>query len=119
MNNKLQQFPEKLLPLHAKIVIYVGQPLGPTADIFVREVARMLPHYNEQIICNASGVDIEGKKIAVNTVGRWLFGVPGFRGHVRIVPQGNTINVYYPEQAPQIVHDLLYELKRAIEEVNY
>ncbi len=92
--------------------------MGPTAEVFVREKARTLPQYDEQISCKASGVDDEGKKIAVNTVGRWLFGVPGFQGHVRIAPEDNTVTIYYPEQAPQIAHDLLGELKSAIEESN-
>lgn len=116
MTKKSQQFPEKLTPLHAKVVIDAGRPLGPTAEVYVREKARVLPEYDEQISYSASGVDEEGNKIVVNTVGRWLFGVPGFQGHVRIAPEGNTVTIYYPEQAPQIVHDLLAELKSTIEE---
>lgn len=117
MTKKSQQFPASLTPFHAKVMIDAGRPLGLTAEVVVREKARALPQYNEQISCKASGVDAEDKKIAVNTVGRWLFGVPGFQGHVRIAPEGNTVTVYYPEQAPQIAHDLLSELKRAIEEL--
>jgi len=116
MTTKKQNFPEKLTPLHAKVVIDTGRALGPTAEVFVHEKARTLSQYDEQISCKASGVDDEGKKIAVNTVGRWLFGVPGFQGHVRIVPEDSTVTIYYPEQAPQIVHDLLGELKRTTEE---
>ncbi len=115
MIKKSQQFSEKLTPLHAKVVVDVGRPLGPTAEVFMHEKARALSQYNEQISCEASGVDAEGQKIAVNTVGRWLFGIPGFHGHVRIVPEDNTVIIYYPEQAPQVVHDLLTGLKSAIE----
>ena len=118
MAAKKQNFPEKLIPLHAKVVIKTQKPLGPTANIFVREKARSLPLYSETINCKAKGVEANGKKIAVNTVGRWLFGVPGFQGHVRIVPEKNTVTIYYPEQAPKIAHDLLGELKHAIEEAN-
>lgn len=118
MTKKTQQFPVNLTPLHVKVVIDVGRPLGPTAEVFVHEKARSLPQYNEQISCEASGVDAEGKKIAVNTVGRWLFGVPGFHGHVRVVPEDNTVTIYYPEQTPQIAHDLLTGLKSAIEASN-
>ena len=118
MTTRTQNFPEKLTPLHAKIVIKTQKPLGPTANVFVHEQARILPLYNEKINCEAKGVEAKGKKIAVGTVGRWLFGVPGFQGHVRIVPEAKTITIYYPEQAPKIAHDLLNELKRAIEGVN-
>jgi hypothetical protein len=118
MTTKKQNFPEKLIPLHAKIVIKTQKPLGPTANVFVHEKARVLPLYNERINCKAKGVDADGKKIAVNTVGRWLFGVPGFQRHVRVVPEGNTLTIYYPEKAPKIAHDLLSELKQTIEGAN-
>jgi len=118
MTTETQHFPEKLTPLHAKIVIEAGEPLGPTADIFVHEKARTIPQFNEPINCKASGVDAEGKKIAISTVGRWLFGVPGFQGHTRIVPENNTVTIYYPERSPQIVHDLLNEIKQTIEGSN-
>jgi len=118
MTTKKQNFPEKLIPLHAKIVIKTQKPLGPTANVFVHEKARALLLYNEKINCKAKGADAKGKKIAINTVGRWLFGVPGFQGHVRIVPEAKTITIYYPEQAPEIVHNLLNELKCSIEEAD-
>ncbi len=118
MTTKKQSFPERLIPLHAKIVIQAPKPLGVTARVFVREKARGLSQYNEEISCKAEGVDAKGKKIAVNTVGRWLFGVPGFQGHTRIVSEKSTLTIYYPEQAPKIVHDLLIKLKRAIEKVD-
>jgi hypothetical protein len=118
MTKKPLQFPEKLIPLHAKVVIRSKRLLGPTAEVFIHEKARKLPQYNEPITCKARGFDSGGKKIAINTVGRWLFGVPGFRGHVRIVPERDIITIYYPEQAPQIVHSLLRELKSVIEESN-
>ncbi len=116
MTKEPQQFPEKLTPLQAKVLIDAGRPLGPTAEVFVCEQARTLPQYDEPISCKANGVGDEGKKIAVNTVGRWLFGVPGWQGHVRIVPEDSAITIYYPDIAPQIAHDLLLELKHAIEE---
>ena len=111
----LQYLPEKLFPLHATIVLEVSEPLGPTADVFLHERARVLPQYHEPVRCVADGVDATGKKIAVNTIGRWLFGVPGFQGHVRIVPEHTTVTIYYPEQAPQAAHSLLTALKDAVE----
>jgi len=45
------------------------------------------------------------------TVGRWLFGIPGFRGH--LVISGNVICI--PKETPEIVIDLLLKLKDKLE----
>jgi len=47
-------------------------------------------------------VENDGKKIEINTLGRWLFGTPGFAGHYRQQFDGNTVIVSLPEYEPAI-----------------
>lgn len=111
----MQTFPERLIPLDKKVEVKTPKPLGVTAKVFVQEVARKLSEYNQEIECNAYGEDIGSKKIAINSVGRWLFGVPGFQAHVRIVPVDHKVFLYYPKKSPESVHQLIATLKGEIE----
>lgn len=115
MKNSLMTFPDKIGQLDTMIEINTQQPLGLTAQVFVIEIARKLPLYNQEIDCAAQGQDKEGTIIHVNTVGRWLFGVPGYIGHFRIVPSDNTIAFYFPNESPKVVHDLVLQIKEAVE----
>lgn len=115
MSKNKTTFSDKLDPLDSVVDIKTTKLLGITARVFAHEAARKLPLYNEPIACNETGKDEKGQEIAVNTVGRWLFGVPGFQAHVRIVPAENQISLYYPKQSPKVVLDLLSSLKEAIE----
>lgn len=108
-------YPTEIRPLDAKLEINTSKELGLTAGVFVKEVARKLPKYGEFIECSARGTDKEGKTIGVNTLGRWLFGLPGYQGNIRIVPEGSAVALYYPKESPGPVHELLTELKSEIE----
>lgn len=108
-------FPTKLALLDAKIEIRTPKPLGPTAESYIHEVARTLPIYNQPIESDAVGSDSNGVEIKVNTVGRWLFGVPGFDGHLRIVPDGENVTLYYPQFAPHLAHVVVHMLKQHLE----
>ena len=108
-------FPERSLPLDATIDIMTEKPLGPAAQVIIQETARKLPLYNEPIECHAEGRDDQGHPIQVNTLGRWLFGVPGYKGHVRVVPDVEKVTMYYPSAAMQIVHELIRAIKEVME----
>ena len=108
-------FPVRLQNLNKSLTIKVPKSLGVTAGVYLQEAARKIPDYNTQINCDANGADKQGTSIRVNTLGRWLFGVPGYQSHVRIVPQGENIVLYFPEQSPELVHTFLYKLKNTIE----
>ena len=110
-------FPNISMPLDAQVDIQTPKPLGVTAEIFINEITRKLSMYNQPIKCSANGKDTKGKKIAVNTVGRWLFGVPGYGGHIRVVPSADKVLVYYPNKSPKVVHELIASLKEAMEKV--
>lgn len=113
-----QNFPMRLSSLDKSVTIKTPKPLGLTANVYLHEIARKITNYNTQINCDANGVDKQGAQIRVNTLGRWLFGVPGFESHLRIVPQGSNVVLYYPEKSPELVETFLHELKNTVEQSN-
>jgi len=108
-------FPNSTMPLDMLVDIQVSKPLGLTAKVLVHERARTLPLFEQPIKCEAKGESKDGKKIAVDTVGRWLFGVPGYEGHIRVVPAQDKVSLYYPKESPKVVHELIEALKEAVE----
>jgi hypothetical protein len=108
-------FPINTMPLSMMVNIQTQKSLGLTAKIYIQEKARTLEMYNQSIECEVYGESNDGKKIAVDTVGRWLFGVPGYEGHIRIVSGDNQVLLYYPKESPKIVHELISALKEMIE----
>lgn len=107
--------PDRMTGSQSNVTMRANQPLGATVEVYVREIARSLPEYDQPIECAAVGIDAEGNEIAVNTLGRWLFGVPGYQGHVRVVADGETVTVHYPSDAQASVEDFMNELKRKVE----
>jgi len=108
-------FPNSTMPLDMLVDIQVSKPLGLTAKVLVHEKARTLPLYDQSVKCDAHGESNDGKKIAVDTVGRWLFGVPGYEGHIRVVPADDKVLLYYPKESPKVVHELVSSLKETVE----
>lgn len=99
----------------SSIDINTGRPLGLTAKVFLQEQGRMLPTYNEKINCDDVGKDTEGNEIKIDTVGRWLFGVPGYNGHIRVTSDDKMTRIYYPLNSNEVVHQFLLELKKVVE----
>jgi len=118
MKKSSTTFPDTIGQLNEMVEINAQKPLGLTAQVYIHEVARKLPLYNQEISCDAVGKDKEGNKIAVDTVGRWLFGVPGYAGHFRIAPSGNMVSIYFPKESPKVVHDLVLQIKQTVEKSN-
>jgi len=115
MRKTATTFPNSTMPLDMLVDIQAPKSLGLTAKVFVQEKARALPLYDQPVKCDASGQSKDGKEIAVDTVGRWLFGVPGYEGHIRIVPDNDKVSLYYPKESPKVVHELVSSLKEAVE----
>jgi hypothetical protein len=113
---QIYNFPMRLSSLNKSIVIKLPKSLGLTTGVYLHEIARKIAEYNTEINCDAAGVDKQGATIKVNTLGRWIFGVPGFQSHLRIVPQGENVLVYYPEKSPELVERFLHVLKNTIEQ---
>jgi hypothetical protein len=111
-------FPSRHLPLDTQIKIKSAKPLGITAPFAIKHEALELPLYDEPIKCALKGFDKKGKKIEINKIGRWLFGVPGYGGQSRIVADGNDILIYFPKKSPKAVYELLDSLKEKVESKN-
>lgn len=97
------------------ISIDLDRDIGITAGVYVQEIARKLPQYDEAIDFIGEGIDKMGKKILVDTAGKWLFGVPGYSGHIRIVSLDKKILLYFSSKVPATVHNLIISLKNKIE----
>lgn len=108
-------FPDSAMPLNMLVDMQTPKPLGIAAKVLVNEKARALPLYDQPIKCDVEGKSSDGKTIAVDTVGRWLFGVPGYEGHIRVVPADDRVLVYYPKESPKVVHELVTSIKEALE----
>jgi len=108
-------FPNDTMTLDMLVDIQTPKSLGLTAKVFIQEKARTLPLYDQSVKCDAHGESNDGKKIAVDTIGRWLFGVPGYEGHIRVVPADDKVLLYYPKESPKVVHELVSLLKETVE----
>ena len=115
MKKTATTFPDTAMPLDMQVGVQSSKPLGLTAKVLIHEAARTLPLYDQSIECDAKGQSNEGKKIKVDTVGRWLFGVPGYEGHIRIVAENDKVLLNYPKESPKVVHELVASLKEAVE----
>lgn len=114
MTNNEYTFPDRLGSLDKKVEVTTKHSYGLTAEVEIREVARKLPLYTTPVYCLAEGIDKEGNKIKINSLGRWLFGAPGYQGHIRIVPQKDSVILFYPSESPEIVHSFIDSLKEAV-----
>lgn len=97
-----------------KIEIQTAQPLGIGARILVEESAQKLEPYQTPVRSDLQGKDRSGKPIEVNTLGRWLFGVPGINPHIQISAQGNTLTLRYPAKVHPKVSELINLLKQSL-----
>jgi hypothetical protein len=43
--------------------------------------------------------------------------VPGYEGHIRVVPANDKVVLYYPKESPEVVHKLIASLKEALETI--
>lgn len=100
--------------LDKSIDINTKRQLGATAAVWIQEHARKLEEYYYPVDCWQIGKDGDNNEISINTLGRWLFGVPGYNGHVRVVPDDEHITVHYPSE-PAEAEALLSRLKMTVE----
>lgn len=110
------RFPVRLHKLDRVEVIRLPRPMGGPAKVWLREQAKALPEYHQAIVTGISGRTDSGQEIPINTVGRWLFGTPGYMGHVRVSNwEGQEAKVEWPAQSPDVVHTLITKLKTRVE----
>jgi len=118
---KAQKFPVRLHGYGALVAIRLPEPMGGSAKVYLRNVAKgRLPKlYHTPIETGISGHTDSGEEIPINSVGRWLFGTPGYMGHVRVSNrEGDVANVEFPADSPSVVHELVRHLKESVEGVD-
>lgn len=81
--------------------------------LLVRDAANKTSWYHLPVILvpDAQGRSDAGDEIAVNTLGRWLFGVPGYQGNARFIGWPSIPYVELPEGCPDEVINGLLELR--------
>lgn len=109
------QFPVKVeMPqFSAALARLEAQGLGrANFKVLVREAAKRHPLYHTpvQLDPQVAGRSDQGEEIPVNTLGRWLFGVPGYQGNARFVGWDEVPHVELPEDCPVHVVALLQGL---------
>ena len=67
--------------------------------------------FSTKMKTDMEGESKDGKKIVVNNLSKWLFGVPGARGHLTITKAGDYIQLpgNTPEEAVKLIEDILEE----------
>lgn len=84
----------------------------------IREQAKKLPKYHEKI-SHPITVENEGKEIEVNTVGRWIFGVPSFAGRAAFMGGiKNKIVITTPLDKNGVVKSIFDKSVKALEVKN-
>lgn len=85
--------------------------------IVIRNKAKRLPLYRIPIELEplVTGMTDEGEKIPINTLGRWVFGVPGYAGHIKIIPNENETIIQYPN-VPEVEKLLLESIAKLNQE---
>jgi len=117
----MEQFPIRLRGQKTVVAIRLPEPMGGSAKIFLRSVARehLSELFHQPIECGISGRSDIGQPIPINSVGRWLFGVPGYRGHVVVSNwEGCLRKVEFPAGSPHVVGVLVEALKREVESLH-
>jgi len=78
--------------------------------VLVRDAAKHAAWYHLPIVLipEVQGRSDAGEEIEVNTLGRWLFGVPGYQGNARFIGWPDVPYVELPEWCPdEVIHGLL------------
>ena len=67
--------------------------------------------FSTRVKTDMVGESKEGKKIAVNNLSKWLFGVPGVRGNLTITRAGDYIQLpgNTPDEAVELIETILME----------
>lgn len=109
-------FPARLVGYGACVEINLPRPMEGSAKVFLRDVARSVPAYHQKIETNICGRTDAGQAIPIDNVGKWLFGTPGYMGHIRVSNwEGTTAVVEFPADSPIIIFDLINEIKTIVE----
>lgn len=92
-------------------IAYKGKPLYAEAKNYIRNLAKKTELYYIKVdnggVC---GTDTTGNPIPVDTLGKWLFGLPQYKGHIIFdlhQQQDDDIVCYIPDDCPHQILDML------------
>lgn len=90
-----------------KIMINIGENRG-TIKSKIQADGRC---FSTRVKTDMVGESKEGKKIAVNNLSKWLFGIPGARGNLTITRRGDYIQLpgNTPDEAVELIETILKE----------
>lgn len=96
------------------IIPYQGAALGGSQKTYVRNLAKK-HHLYRQPVDNGgvNGTMDNGETIPIDTLGKWLFGTPGYKGHTIFeyhTEPNSPILCYIPKEAPPEALELLSSL---------
>lgn len=83
------------------------------AKHYLRAKAKSLDLYKLPVTI---GHDEGGDPFEASSVGCWLFGTPGYIGHLRVTElDGRLVQLEWPSDSPAQVHDLIRQLVDELE----
>jgi hypothetical protein len=84
--------------------------------IILREACKNLPEYwiPIEIEPKVTGLSPDGKQIPINTLGRWIFGTPGYKGNCNFLGGEKQITIQFPSGLPG---EALEMFKKAVEKL--
>lgn len=95
-----------------KFILPFPNEWGYSLKIAIRNEAKKLPLYRIPVEIKplVTGKNNEGKEIPIDILGRWVFGVPGYAGHIKIIPNEVGTIIEYPN-VPEVEKLLLESIK--------
>jgi hypothetical protein len=78
--------------------------LGGDAKMRLRSRAKGIEIYRTPVRLDPliTGRNDAGEEIPIDTLGKWLFGVPGYRGHINVLPSPTSIEVRLYSDLPAV-----------------
>lgn len=95
-----------------KFILPFPNEWGYSLKIAIRNEAKKLSLYRIPIELEplVTGINDEGEEIPINVLGRWVFGVPGYAGHIKIIPNEVGTIIEYPN-IPEVEKLLLESIQ--------
>lgn len=80
-------------------------PLGHDTKMRLRSYAKRNALYRIPVEVNplVTGRNDAGEEIAIDTLGKWLFGVPGYKGHINVLPYEEEIVIEVCTDLPEAI----------------
>ena len=114
-------FPKRARGLNRSVGIRLPEPMQGSARLFLRELSKqsLAEYYFLSIETGISGRTDSGEIISIDVLGRWIFGVPGYMGHLTASNWDDShplmCEVSLPSDSPQLAWDFVEALRVTVE----